>query len=330
MRLSEKVRRVFAAGFMAGIGTVGVQDVDADGVTDFTVRGRRRPLVERPVERDDPDGDATPFCVLDIETTGFSPKGDSIIEIAVIRYETEDGVPYERVLNELVRPSGNIPKRIRELTSITNEMVVAADTIDQVLPRVAAFVGDAPIVAHNAHFDRRFLGFLEHNARLMGMTFSGNEWVCTMRMAQRVPLGGPYRLGALAERLDVPEQGSHRAVDDCRATIGVYREVRRLLGGSVSLTPLAPPDDEPAPVEVAHDADLSGQVFVFTGFRDEVLAARIGNAGGTVAGGISRKVTTLLVADPDAEPTGKVKKAIEYCIAIRSRESFEQEFYIAQ
>ena len=159
---------------------------------------------------------------------------------------------------------------------------------------------------------------------------SGNEWVCTMRMAQRVPLGGPYRLGALAERLDVPEQGSHRALDDCRATIGVYREVRRLLGGSVSLAPLVPPDDEPAPVEVAHDADLSGQVFVFTGFRDEVLAARIGNAGGTVAGGISRKVTTLLVADPNAKPTGKVKKAIEYCIAIRSRESFEQEFYLAQ
>ena len=105
MRLTEKVRKLFAVGFMAGIGTVGVQDVDADGSTDFTVRGRRRPLVERPVERDDPDGDATLFCVLDIETTGFSPKRDSIIEIAVIRCETEDGVPYERVLNELVRPS---------------------------------------------------------------------------------------------------------------------------------------------------------------------------------------------------------------------------------
>jgi len=65
--------------------------------------------------------------------------------------------------------------------------VADADTIEQVLPRVAAFVGDVPIVAHNAHFDRRFL---EHNARLMGMTFTGNEWVCTMRMAQRVPLGG--------------------------------------------------------------------------------------------------------------------------------------------
>ena len=328
MRFTEKVRKLFAVGFMAGIGTVGVQDVDVDGATDFTVRGRRRPLVERPVERDDPDGDASPFCVLDIETTGFSPKRDSIIEVAVIRCETEDGSTRERVLNELVRPSGNIPKRIRELTGITNETVANADTIDRVLSRVAAFVGDVPIVAHNAHFDRRFL---EHNARLMGMTFSGNEWVCTMRMAQRVPLGGPYRLGALAERLDVPGQGSHRALDDCRATIGVYRAVHRLLGGSVSLAPLSPPDDDEAvPAEVAHDADLSGQVFVFTGFRDEVLAARIGNAGGTVAGGISKKVTTLLVADADAKPTGKVTKAREYGIAVRSRESFEREFYIAQ
>ncbi len=326
MRLADKARRAFVVGFVAGIGTVGVQDVDTDGSTDFTARGRRRPLIERPVEPDDTDDYGSSFCVLDIETTGFSPERDSIIEIAVIRSDMEDGATRERVLNEPVRPSGNIPRQIRELTGITNEMVADAETIDRVLPRVAAFVGDTPIVCHNAHFDRRFL---EHNARLMGMTFTGNEWVCTMRMAQRVPTGGPYKLAALAERLDVPDRGSHRALDDCRATIGVYRTVRRLLGGSVSLAPLAPPDGDPAPAEVAHDADLSDQVFVFTGFRDEVLAARIGNAGGTVAGGISRKVTTLLVADADATPTGKVRKAVEYGIAIRTRESFEREFYIA-
>ena len=313
----------FAVGFVAGIGTVGIQDVDADGSTDFTSRRRRRPLLERPVEPDGPDDDASPFCVLDIEATGLSPERDSIIEIAVIRSETQDGFTRELVLNESVRPSGNIPKQVRELTGITNEMVADADTIDRVLPRVAAFVGDAPIVAHNAHFDRRFL---EHNARLMGMTFAGNEWVCTLRMAQRVPLGGPYRLAALAEKLSVPVQGSHRALNDCHATIGVFRAVRRLLGGSVSLAPLAPHDDDPAPADVTYDADLSGQVFVFTGFRDEVLAARIGNAGGTVASGISRRVTTLLVADAEATPTGKARKALEYGIAVRTRESFEREF----
>ena len=327
MTLTDKARKVFAVGFVAGIGTIGIQDVGTDDSTDFTVRGRRRPLVERPVEPDDPDDDASSFCVLDIETTGLNPERDAIIEIAVIRSESQNGSTRERVLNESVRPSGNIPKQVRELTGITNEMVAEADTIDEVLPRVAAFVDDAPIVAHNAHFDRRFL---EHNARLLGVTFAENEWVCTMRMAKRVPLDGPYGLAAVAEELNVPVQGSHRALDDCHATMGVYRTVRRLIGGSVSLTPLVPPDDSPAPAEVAHDADLSGQVFVFTGFRDEVLAARIANAGGTVAGGISKKVTTLLVADADAKPTGKVKKALEYGIAVETKESFEWKFYIVQ
>ena len=327
MRLSDAVRTAFAVGFAAGIGTVGVQDVDADGSTDFTSRRRRRPLIERPVEPHESDDDTSPFCVLDIETTGLSPERDSIIEIAVIRSEIQNGQTREQVLDVPVRPPGSIPKRVRELTGITNEMVADADTIDGVLPRVLTFVGDAPIVAHNAHFDRRFL---EHKARLMGMTFAGNEWVCTMRMAQRVPLDGPYRLAAVAEKLNVPVDGSHRALDDCQATIGVFREVRRLLGGTVTLAPLAPPADASPPSEVAYDADLSGQVFVFTGFRDDVLAARIGNAGGTVAGGISRKVTTLLVANSSAKPTGKVKKALEYGITVRTRESFEREFYITQ
>ena len=128
MELTKKARKLFAVGFIAGIGTVGVQDVDADGATDFTVRGRRRPLVERPVEPNDSDGDTSAFCVVDIETTGVIPGRDAIIEIAVIRNETQDGITHERVLNELVRPAGNIPKQIRELTGITNETVAEAET----------------------------------------------------------------------------------------------------------------------------------------------------------------------------------------------------------
>lgn len=286
-----------------------------------TSRRRQRPLIERPVEPPEPEGHGFPFCVLDVETTGFKSSRDSIIEIAVIR--CEDG--REQVLSALVRPSGNIPKRIREVTGITNEMVADAETIDKVLPKVAELVGDAPIVAHNAHFDRRFV---EHNARLMGLSFTGNEWICTMRMAQRVPTGGPYGLGALAAQLDVPASPTHRALDDCRATVEVYRVAREQLGGDVSLAPMASPDDEPAPAEVNCDADLSGQVFVFSGFRDEILAARIGNAGGHVAGGISRKVTRLLVESTEAPPTGKARKATEYGIPIRSKAAFEAEFYV--
>ena len=228
------------------------------------------------------------------------------------------------MFNELVRPAGNIPKAIRHMTGITNEAVADADGIDKVLSRAAEFIGDAPLVAHNAHFDRRFL---EHNARLLGRTFAGNEWICSMRMAQQARLERPHKLSSLAERLGVGKAGRHRALDDCRATLGVWLALNQLLGGNVNLPPL-PTNGEVQPHEVAYDADLHDQVFVFSGFRDEVLAARIANAGGRLAGGISKKVTTLLVANENTT-TGKATKAREYGITIQTKEDFEDEFYIA-
>ena len=328
MKFFGNARRAVAVGFVAGIGTIGIQDVgagqgaDADGSTDFTVRGRRRPFVERPVEPDDPADDTSPFCVLDIETTGLSPERDAIIEIAVIRSETRDGVSRELVLDELVRPSGNIPKRIRELTGITNEMVADADTIDRVLPRTPR--SSAMLRSWAQHFDRRFL---EHNARLMSMTFAGNEWVCTMRMAQRVPLAGPYKLTAVAERLDIPVGGSHRALDDCHSTIGVYRATppprRQRRSGSVGA-------GEPGArgSRLRRGPERSG----FRLYRVPRRSAGGQNRQRRWNGGqrdLQRRYE-VLVADVDAKPTGKIKKALEYGIAIQSKESFEQEFYIAQ
>ena len=140
------------------------------------------------------------------------PNRDSIIEIAAILWERSNEATHKRVFHELVRPSGKIPKNIRELTGITNESVAGADTIDHVLPRLRTFVGEARLIAHNAHFDRRFL---EQNARLMGQTFAENEWVCTQRMAQRAPIGRPYNLADLAERLELGTRTGHRALRDC-------------------------------------------------------------------------------------------------------------------
>ena len=123
-------------------------------------------------------------------------------------------------------------------------------------------------------------------------------------------------------------QAKHRALRDCRLTMELYRTVYSMLGGPISLAPMAPPDDEAPTREVEYDADLTGQVFVFSGFRDEVLAARIQNAGGRVATGTSKKVTTVLVTNAGAPATGKVKKANKYPIPVRTKASFEKEFYI--
>ena len=325
MKLTNTRRRLLALVFAGTIGTIGSQESDAsDAANDFTNRRERRPLVQRPIEPDHRDEQDHEVCVIDIETTGFMPSRDAIIEIGVIRIETQNGVSRHSVFNELVRPAGNIPKAIRDMTGITNEAVQDADRIDKVLPKAADFIGDAPLVAHNAHFDRRFL---EHNARRMGRTFAGNEWICTQRMAERARLDRPHKLSSLAERLGVGKSAKHRALDDCRATLGVWLAVNQLLGGNVNLSPL-PTNGDVRPQEVAYDADLHDQVFVFSEFRDEVLAARIANAGGRVAGGISRKVTTLLVAKENTA-TGKTTKAREYDITIRTKQDFENEFYIA-
>ena len=115
----------------------------------------------------------------------------------------------------------------------------------------------------------------------------------------------------------------------CELTMNLYQTLHRMLGGSISLPPMALANDETPAYHVDHDADLTGQVFVFSGFRDEVLAARIETADGRVASGTSKKVTTVLVADITASPSGKVKKANEYGIPVRTKTSFENEFYIA-
>ena len=259
----------------------------SDGANDFTNRRGRRPLVQRPVEPDGTrPGGGRRLHHRTSRPPGFLPGRDAIIEIGAIRVETKDGRTRETVFSELVKPSGNIPKKVRELTGITNETVRNAVGIDRVLPRAAEFIGDAALVAHSAHFDRRFL---EHNARLMGRTFAANEWICT-------PGDGPARGDGTSAQAVIPDRTASKgsrhpdtgALDDCRATLTVWRTLKKRLKGNIHLAPLDT-GDEMRPAEVAYDADLDGQVFLFSGFRDEVLAARIGNAGGRIAPGYRRR-----------------------------------------
>ena len=90
MRLTKNRRRVLALVFAGGIGTIGSEDSDSsDGANDFTNRRGRRPLVQRPVEPDEPDRQEDDVCIIDVETTGFLPGRDAIIEIGAIRVETK-------------------------------------------------------------------------------------------------------------------------------------------------------------------------------------------------------------------------------------------------
>ena len=94
------------------------------------------------------------YVAFDLETTGFSPDRNKIIEIGAVK--VEHGEITDR-FSTFVNPEVPIPYRIEELTSIRDDMVIDAPKIETILPQFMEFCGDAIMVAHNADFDMSFI-----------------------------------------------------------------------------------------------------------------------------------------------------------------------------
>lgn len=152
------------------------------------------------------------IVALDIETTGLDADKDAIIEIGAVRFKDHR---VEAEWSTLLNPGRRIPPFITQLTGITDQMVLPAPSIRDMLPELTNFVGNAPILGHNVRFD---LGFL----RKQGL-FKSNAVMDTYEMASiLVPSAGRYNLGALTQALGVPYPATHRALEDAQATRGVF------------------------------------------------------------------------------------------------------------
>lgn len=152
------------------------------------------------------------FVALDIETTGLDSEKDMIIEIGAVRFN------HKRVEGEwstLINPAKPIPPFITQLTGITDQMVQQAPSIHEVLQDLDNFIGDAIIIGHNIGFDLSFFKRFR--------MFRTNEIIDTYEMASvLLPTADRYNLGALAHNLGVLLPATHRALDDARATRGIY------------------------------------------------------------------------------------------------------------
>ena len=149
-------------------------------------------------------------AVIDFETTGLSPAmGDRATEIAAVILQDGKVVDrYQSLMNAGVR----IPSFITSLTGISTDMVRAAPTAAQVMQEVAEFVGDYPLVAHNASFDCKFW-----DAELARVSrVRRQEFACSLLLARRLlPHAPSHRLGALVEFARLPLAGrAHRALAD--------------------------------------------------------------------------------------------------------------------
>ena len=156
------------------------------------------------------------YVVFDIETTGFSPVTNRIIEIGAVK--VEHGEITER-FSTFVNPQVPIPFHIEKLTSINDSMVMDADTIEVVLPQFLEFVGDAILVAHNANFD---VSFIKENAKRQGIPVDFT-YVDTVGIARALLTGqSKYTLDAVAKTLGISLENHHRAVDDAECTAEIF------------------------------------------------------------------------------------------------------------
>ena len=157
-----------------------------------------------------------PYVVFDIETTGLSAEKNKIIEIGAVK--VIDGKIVEK-FSQFVNPKVPIPFEIEQLTSIKDEMVMDAPTIEEVLPRFMEFCKDAVMVAHNADFD---MSFIKKNCDLQNITydFTIADTVALARFL--MPQLNRYKLDTIAKALNVSLENHHRAVDDAGCTAEIF------------------------------------------------------------------------------------------------------------
>lgn len=169
---------------------------------------------------------APPIAVIDFETTGMAPaQGARATEVAIVLLEGSQVV--DRFAS-LMQTGAWIPPFIEELTGISNAMVAAAPPAEAVMREAARFVGNAPMVAHNAAFDSKFWQSELQHAGLQAT----QPFACTVLLSRRVYPDAPsHKLGNLIDHLGLPRTGrAHRALADAEMAAALLARMQHDLG----------------------------------------------------------------------------------------------------
>ncbi|MCH5275806.1 MAG: PolC-type DNA polymerase III [Lachnospiraceae bacterium] len=163
------------------------------------------------------------YVVFDIETTGFSPVNNRIIEIGAVK--VRDGQILDR-FSSFINPRVPIPFEIEKLTGIRDDMVISAPAIEEVLPQFLEFCEGCVLVAHNAAFD---MSFITENAARQKLP-TEYTYVDTMVLSRvLLPNQNKHTLDALCKTFNVVLENHHRAVDDAEATAHIFMKFMEML-----------------------------------------------------------------------------------------------------
>lgn len=180
--------------------------------------------------------------VLDTETTGFDPRtGDRMVEIGCI--EIDDLLPTGRTFHRLIHPDRPIPAEVVRVHGIDDAKVASSPRFHELVEEMLDFIGDAPVIAHNAAFDRLFVNWELVNCGRAAIPEA--RWIDTLALAQGRFPGMANSLDALCKRyrISLAERTLHGALIDARLLASVYLELKggkeRVLDLSAARGPLA-------------------------------------------------------------------------------------------
>ncbi|MEE8440119.1 MAG: 3'-5' exonuclease [Spirochaetia bacterium] len=157
------------------------------------------------------------FAAFDFETTGLHSATDRIVEFGAVRF---CGSEITAEFGMLVNPGIPIGADAGAVSGITDADVMAAPSVDSVLPSFIEFLGDSVLIAHNAPFD---LGFLRSAVQSAGLSEIRNEVIDTQLLAMKAfPKRQSYALQSLATELKLPRSRAHRAKDDAEMCMKLF------------------------------------------------------------------------------------------------------------
>lgn len=163
------------------------------------------------------------FVIVDLETMGLDAAKCKIIEIGALKFSKDSYIKNKAVTTFqcFIRQEQKLPKKIVELTGLTDKMLVDGELIKEALSDLFTFIGETTVIAYNAKFD---LAFIKAEAKRSDVKLPEYFRIdCALELARKsFPKAPNYRLATFAVLLKVTEIPAHRALNDCIATMQVY------------------------------------------------------------------------------------------------------------
>ena len=246
------------------------------------------------------------YMVIDIETTGFDPFWDEIIEVAVLKVRNYEVVDH---FQSLIDPEIKIDEFITLKTGITNKMVRGKPTISDIIPELFDFIGNDIILGHNVNFDINFLYDCSEGYKVLN-----NDFVDFLRLSRRIyPDFEDHRLDTIMVNLGIPDRKLHRSLNDCYVTNECYihtvnhiqregivlKDLFKKKHEYVNYSKFAPLD----PSNIDPDHECYGKHFCFTGALENLTrneaAQIVANFGGIIQNSVTKETTYLVLGNFD-------------------------------